>query len=283
MKPTREQGRNDLLVLRADYENRLNRDFPALYRDEFCLVDNRSMRIVIDDISYQTDVSLEESLEFLFIACSGDIQSFDARRQAQMLAQKMERLKTVLDPRKTMVLFPGNGAQTVKDLLPEDFFADMEVICVPTTRTVDPKTKAVQGVAISEVTQMRKMVSDKRITNFVVVDDVIMSGTTLTALREALPGRNATWYAGGLFMLSPIQNKGRAKTPSGVDGYMSIVAPTVYQGTNGIPAMNSLSTLVGESEKSNMVRERYMTDFVSDPEIFIEMVKQIQESVKLQS
>lgn len=276
-----EKGSKNIDIIRADIEQRLSRDFPALYRDELCIIDSNNNRLVIDDISYKADTSIEESLELLFLSCSGDVQSFDARRQAQLLGEGMERLVTVLDPKRTMVLFPGNGAQVVQDLLPTALFADMQVLSVPTVRTIDPKTKAVQGVSIANVTKMRKIVGDKKIRNVVVVDDVIMSGTTLSAIRQALSIRNADWYAGSFFMLSPIQNKGRATTPSGVDGYKVIITPTLYQGTTGIPAVNSLSTLIGSSEKSEAVRKRYMTDFVEDSALFSEMVELLQQTESL--
>lgn len=281
-KIIKEPRTDTLSILQAEAEKRLAQNFPTLYREELTMIDPKSTRLVIDDISYRAVQPVTEALEFLFLACQGEVQSYDARRQTRMLASKIARLKSVLNTKRTMVIFPGNGGQVVKDLLPADLLTDMAVVSIPVTRSVNPKTKAIEGVTVAGVTQARKIISDARISAFVVIDDAIVTGSTLTALRESLPMRGSEWYAGGLFMLSPIQNKGKAKGPSGVEDFNSIIAPTVYQGVSGIPALNSLSTLIGSSEKSKAVRSRYIRDFVEDPGMFTEMVQQLQKSVSLE-
>lgn len=274
-----ELGNTKYDVLRSDAKQRLARDYPYLYMDEFLLVDNRSCRFAIDDVSYRARNPVEEYIEFLFVACKGDVQVFEASKLTTALTKRIERLLTVVIPQRTVVLFPGEGAQTVRKLLPEALLEGITVVSVPTQRKVDARTKTVDGVTISDVTQIRKQLSDMKINTIIVLDDVIATGETLSTLREAFPGRNVDWYAGAFFARSPLQNRGRAVSPSGIEGFKSVLTPIVYQGINGIPGLNSLSTLTGSSDKSKSVRKRYMDDYVTDPDIFLEMVQQLQQSV----
>ena len=268
-------------VLKADVETRLGRDFPSLCIDKLMLIDNKSTRLVIDDISYRADVSIDEALEFLFLSCQGDVQAFDVKDLVQGLATRMETLLRVVNQRKTVVFFPGNGAETIRKLLPEDIFGNATIVSLPAERRINTKTKAVEGVTILNVTQARKVLSGITVESIIVVDDAIVTGSTLTVLRNTFPYRKVKWYAASLFMLSPLQNRGQAQKPSGIEGYDSIIAPVVYQGMSGIPPLNSLSTLVGTSEKSRRVRDRYVADFVADQAIFMETIKQLQQSFTL--
>ena len=85
-----------------------------------------------------------------------------------------------------------------------------------------------------------------------------------------------------MMTLSPIQNRQRSKESAcGIDGYSSITCPIVYQGTTGTPPLNSLSNFIGVSEKSEMVRERYIQKYVKDIDSFKEAIKQIQMRVIL--
>ncbi len=276
-----ELGNTKFDIMRADAKQRIARDYPCLYMDEFLLVDNRSCRLAIDDLSCQAKFSIDEYLEFLFVACKGEVKAFEATQLTTALAKKVERLATVVPAQRTAVIFPGEGAQVVRKLLPESLLEDMTIISIPTQRKVEVRKKTVAGVIVGNVTQVRKQLSDMKINTIIVLDDAIATGQTLTALREAFPGRNIDWYAGALLTRSPLQNRERAGSSNGIEGFKSILTPIVYQGTNGIPALNSLSTLIGTSDKSEAVRRRYMDDYVTDRNIFLEMVQQLQQSVVL--
>ena len=109
---------------------------------------------------------------------------------------------------------------------------------------------------------------------------MIATGFTLTALRKTLDQRNAEWFAASLMSLSPLQRRGKVKNAlSGVEGYNVIISPLVYQGISGTPSLNSLSTLVSESEKGNIVRSRYLQAYVADTEIFTESVQKIRNNL----
>ncbi|MCL5091317.1 MAG: hypothetical protein M1342_00630 [Patescibacteria group bacterium] len=268
-----------LAALKQEMDGKLERDFPKLYKDESVLIETPSTRIAVDDLSWKARQSIAEALEFLFVACSGEIVSYDVRRQGQKLVEKLVRLMTVLDRKKTLAIFPGDGAQAVKEQLPEKLLSGLMAVDLPVRREVDARTKTVKGVTVADVTKIRKLIADGKFNTFLVLDDVIATGATASAIRAAFPVKNGQWYAGSLLMLSPLQNRSRAAGPSGLAGYGSIIAPTVYQGTAGIPAVNSVSTLIGTSEKSVAVRNRYINDFVIDQPIFTEMVQQLRQMV----
>lgn len=266
-------------ILEDQARTRLGRDYPNLYYDRLSLIDPKRQRFVIDDISYRAQGSVEDALEYLMLACTGDVLAYDAYQLSRGLAGKVDGLLRASNRRKTVVMFPGSGAQTVKDLLPEGLLDGTIVVEVPTQRRVDQRG-TVEGVAVGDVTRVRKIFSDTRPEGVIVIDDVIATGSTLYALREQFPGRNIEWNAAVLMSLSPIQRRGLNSTRSGVDGFGSVVTEIVYQGVSGIPAVNSLSTLTGDSEKSRAVRERYMAEYVADPDIFTEAVTALQEKMK---
>lgn len=267
-------------ALRADAQKRLSEKYPSLYFDRLELVDNRSARIVVDDVSYRATGNIAETIEFLLVACKGNTLLFDTWRLTKELSGKLQRLLAITPAQRTAVLFPGEGARVVRELFPQSLLDNVAVISVPTRRNVDARTKMLSGVTVGNVTQTRKQLAEIRVNTIIVVDDVIASGATLMALREAFPGKNVDWYAGAQLARSPSQNnKGRVTSQSGIEGFRSVIAPVVYQGINGIPAVNSLSTLIGTSEKSEAIRERYMENYVTDPYIFLEMVQQLQQSV----
>lgn len=273
---TRE--RNQLFQLENDAINKLQRDFPSLYWDRFVFIDTSTTRLGIDDISYRTSSSIQEDVELMQIACKGWLEIIDAKDLTRALEEKLKKLFRALNPRKTIVVFPGIGAQVVKDLLSEDLTKGMGIINISTKRIVS-RNGSIQGVELYGKTALRQEVTDRKTETIVVVDDVIVTGSTLTAIQSAVPARNIEWFGASLMALSPLQGRG-AKTASGVEGYKSIITPVVYQGLTGIPPLNSLSTLVGASPKSEIVRGDYIMNYVNDIETFMNAVNQIQEKMK---
>jgi adenine/guanine phosphoribosyltransferase-like PRPP-binding protein len=274
-----ETTTNSLEVLKDNAKSRLGREFPALTYDRLVMVDPKQTRLGIDDVSALTNTSLEENIAFLMLACKGEMFLYDAATFTKALSEKLDRLIDVSGRSKTVLIFPGNGAQTVKGLLPKGILDGTTVIDVPTVRKVSAQ-KTVEGVTITNATQGRKIIADVKPQTIVVVDDVIASGATLSTLQEAFPGRKIEWNAAALLSLSPIQRRKFVNgTKSGIEGYENIVSPIVYQGTSGIPAVNSISTLIGSSEKSEAVRTRYVEDFVVDQALFNEALKELREKI----
>lgn len=270
----RSQTEIPLGVKETLLKDRISKEYPALYMDRFLLVDATQTRLVIDDISYRTETPIQDDIETLALSCQGWMEVYDAKKLTLGLAERIQGLFRVLNTRRTLVIFPGEGAQVVKDLLPEDSTEGVTTVDVGTERVVS-KTGAVEGVELTGKTQVREAIGDVNPEAVVVLDDAIVTSATLTAVRNAFPVRKAAWYAGSLMTLSPLQRK-LGISVSGVEGYTGIITPIVYQGTNGIPAVNSLSTLVGDSQKSQIVRSAYMDKYVEDQESFLATVEQLK-------
>ena len=272
----KDTDQNTFSIVQQETEQKLARDYPTLYKERFVLVDNRQTRLALDDISYKTDASTEEGIELLLMSCKGWVEMYDTAKLTDTLALRMQTFLQGLDKKRTLVLFPGNGAQVVKDRLMEsNALEGLTTADVETQRQVDQKGSVV-GVEIVGKNQVREKISATKPDTILVFDDVISTGSTLTALQTAFPVRNAQWYAATLMTLSPIQNRRNGK-PSGVDGYKSIITSVVYQGISGIPALNSLSTLIGDSPKSEVVRAKYIDDYVSESETFAEAVQMLRQ------
>lgn len=282
MRNFNETGQKTFAILKEEAEKKVGEKNPSLYYDKFVLIDTNISRFAIDDISYKTDQNIKEALGFLFLACKGEVNVFDAPILVDALAKKLRRLLSAVDQNRTVVIFPGTGSQVLKELLPSDLLNGVAVLDLPAQRKVDEKSGTVQGVTLGEINKLRKTFSDTKAKTAIVLDDVIMSGATLQTIQDATPGRNIEWFAGSLMMLSPNQKGEKNNTSeSGVNDYNAILTSIVYQGINKkVPALNSISTLVGNSTKSEMVRTRYMQKYVDDSEIFLDSVKQLQINIQ---
>lgn len=253
---------------------RIGKEYPLLYTDQFLLLDTRTTRLGIDDITYRAKEPIREELDILALSCRGWFEIYDVRSLMTPFVEKVRRLLNTMNRKRCVVIFPGNGAEVVKDLLPPDITEEVTVLELPTQRKFGIKG-ILEGVTISDVTKARKVIVDTKVESIVVLDDVIVTGATLTAIRGNIPGRGIAWYAGSLLMRSPLQGK-KTIIRSGVEGYDATITPIVYQGTTGTPAVNSLSTLTGNSEKSIAVRAKYMVDYVENKEAFLKTIQILQ-------
>ncbi|MBI2327361.1 hypothetical protein HYU92_03480 [Candidatus Curtissbacteria bacterium] len=253
-------------------QERVSKEFPTLSGDRFLLVDTQTTRLAIDDISYRSRTPVKDDIETLALSCKGWTDIYDARTLIPTLAQKMRKLLDIINARRTLIVFPGNGARVVKDLLPQDLLDDVNNLELPTQRRVEA-SGAVAEVTVSDMTRARKMAAEIKMQNLIVLDDAIVTGTTLTAIREIFPARTVMAFAGSLFTLSPLQRKNK---PTNIEGIKSIFTSIIYQGTTGIPPLNSLSTIIGNSERSAAIRAKYIGDYVEDKETFLETIKRLQ-------
>ena len=267
-------------ITKETVRSRISKDFSGIYWDKLILVDNTTTRLAIDDISYRAQSPIQENIELLQLACKGWLEVYDAEELTIALSEKLAALLRAVNTNKTIMVFPGNGAKIVRDLLPTIILDGIVNIDVSTKRTVNAKTGAVEDVEIGEKNVVRKAISDINAQTIIVLDDVIATGATLSALRDSFPARNLEWFAGSLMMLSPVQKKTRIKRESGIDGYTSIISPLIYQGVTGAPALNSLYTFIGNSEKSQIVRTKYIQNYVEDEESFCNALDAIRGKIQ---
>ena len=278
MKENDIQGKIETIEQSTKY--RLSKDYQALYWEQLIVVDCPRTRLAIDDISYKAKLPIDYDIEMLKLACNGWVEIYDARDLTASLEQKLKSLVRALNPRKTIVIFPGNGAQVVKELLGKNLFDGFPSTSVSTQRIIDTGTKTLLGVQVENKNAVRKILSEINPEIILVLDDAIATGATLTALQQAFSTRKTEWFAGSLMMLSPLQRRGNKNSNSGIDGYRTILSPIIYQGVSGTPPLNSLSTFVGDSEKSEIVRYNYMQEYADDKEAFQQAIEQIQRKMK---
>lgn len=272
-----------LEIIESDARKRLAREFPAFSLERFLLVDNQSTRLIIDDVSYQSQVPVDQYIDLLLASCKGQTDVYRAQDLIRALNENLGRSLEKSQGKTTIMMFPMNGALVIKNLL-GDNFEDYPLVDVQTQRRIDMTTGATLGVDISNQEEIKEILSRLEPENIIIVDDVIVTGSTLRAIKNAFSiDSTSQWYACSLMALSPLQNRQRSKTsPSSIEGYDSINAVVVYQGLSGTPAVNSLSTLIGDSDKSNAVRSRYMVKYVDDQGGFLNTVELIkQQGVKL--
>lgn len=271
--------------IQAGYESELRRKYSSIYFERFTLVDTNKSPLIIDDVSYRISQTAGAEVEMGFelmrmaILSGGDIERYDATSLTQVLAQQTQRFLDGMDPKKTVVIFPGSGAKTVKDIFSSESMDRLQTVTVNAKRKIDPRTNAVTGVEIGNKSQAKEAIADIRPSSIVVVDDTIATGATLRAVQDAFPSRNAQWYALSLMTLSPTQNRSNGKCDSGVEGYTSVVSPIVYQGTTGKPSLTSLSSIIGTTEKSQLVRQRFCERFIEEKDAFTEAIKALQQAV----
>lgn len=182
------------------------------------------------------------------------------------------------NPESAILLFPGKGAKSViretldtSDLLPYDtYFFD-------TFRPVNSVGK-VGEVILQFPETLEDRLQENTIATIIVIDDVIATGKTLGAIarevRRLEKHRNETDPSSSPVGLEAIS--WFCREPTEIIDYERVQSVFRYRATDGWPALNSLSTLLGNNEKSQMVRARFVKRFVSYPYGFFKQLDAIR-------
>lgn len=180
----------------------------------------------------------------------------DASTLAPETTALVERALTDAVPERTVIVFPGEGSLSVlRESLPDQScLAPFRCFPVPARRIVD-KGK-VLGVSLEPGRDLTDTLSDGDVDTVVVVDDCIATGSTVNAVRamvtkqskkQSLRFRAVTWFC---------------RQPTNATGY-DVDAIVRYASQEGCPALQSLSTLLGNDAKSAAVRDRFRRRFSS--------------------
>lgn len=144
-------------------------------------------------------------------------------------------------PQRTLVIFPGRGAQMVRDLLPRQWLQRYHTTSVHAERRWVPGENPVcQGGRIPNPRL------ELRVEHVVVVDDVVSSGVTCQAVRKW----NQLWFPRSQWSVLAWVKQQSAS----LRGYSDSFAPTVVGVAGRRTPINSLSTLLREPEMA----ERYL-------------------------
>lgn len=264
-------------------KERLKREYPSLQYQQFILLDD-DYRIFIDDISLPNDDSIliHQKIEQLASACSGGTYIYSINDLTNQLKKQLNTMLENMQKNSVLLIFPGEGSQSVKKLLFNDM-ALYKTIDIPARRKIDTSSGKVEGVDILIQDNFHDYLSENDIKTILLIDDVIATGTTAVNIRERCD-KNIVFIAAPLLMFSPIQNKQyeyNRQPPSGIKGFTKIATPLVYQGLGKIPPVNSISTLMGQSDRSKIIRDRFCNRNVSQLNLFNNSMSEL--NVLLQS
>ena len=185
---------------------------------------------------------------------------------ADLDALLKQGLSEIINIRDTLFVFPGNGAKKVRELSKIHIgYLQTEVFAKRFWKPGNEPIVTVGTITPPVGTPKRK------IKTIIVLDDVISSGQTFFKLYEKNFDRfktSCTWFGGCWFAQVPRMER----TISGITGYQKIITAIVVEGPQGkrVP-LNSLSTLVLESEIAKSYAQRHF----QDPVEFLEIIQKL--------
>lgn len=264
----------------TEYEQKIRTAFPNLDYREFKLLDNKQERLGIDDLSTQySKEKVKELAELFTLACKGFIYFYSAEYMSLSLNNQLDNLLERLNPERTLLVFPGNGAQAVKTLIRPEVFKFFGSLDLQVQRILSQDMSVSRVDILTGKTLIHKGLSPK-LCSCVVIDDVLLTGTTAQSIRKFLDDRdNLEWYMGTWMSLSPLQSRPKRELDqfgSSLPGYRKVVTNILYQGISGIPANNSLSSFAEFDEKSNLIIDGYKRKYVEDLETFDHVIEALR-------
>lgn len=206
------------------------------------------MRIIIDDIHAGIAGKMLEG--------SGTTILSSEEMTTQLVAS---HLWEKFDPAKTILIFPGGGAEIIRGYLPNGWLKQWRWTTVPAKRFWQPGTApwAIAG----RIAPDRFLLGFK---NMIIIDDVISSGETARMVRRVnepwIPG--ATWHAFTWI----------AERAANLPGFgIKYAVAEVGERNRKVP-INSLSTLISCPE----IARNYARRNTTDPEQFLALLNQLK-------
>ncbi|MFA5107119.1 MAG: hypothetical protein WC497_02185 [Patescibacteria group bacterium] len=233
--------------------------YPAFSYDSSIVTDGR---ILLIDEPISSDIRTE--LASLNTVDKQDLVFLEDRLLADRLEPILRQL--VLNDPETLFVFPGNGSNYPRRY--SQIWQDRPNASVPARRFWHPGADPI--ALVGRVLPELFLIIGVGVV--LVVDDVISSGQTLSALYQNNAWRfpRARWLGAAWVAQLP-----RMKSISGVKGYQSITAACLVQKRNGtgrVP-INSLSTLRLCPE----IAESYASRHFVRPADFLSLIRQRPE------
>lgn len=111
-RPAEEQQISLVMQLRKFYPNL-----------EFGRLDwiNAQTHVVIDDLSYRSDnPGIAEEVSKFESSCIGKVKVYSLAELTRNLEQTMLPFLKTCNPQRTLIVFPGEGSETVKNILSKE-------------------------------------------------------------------------------------------------------------------------------------------------------------------
>ncbi|QQS43795.1 hypothetical protein IPM65_06695 [Candidatus Roizmanbacteria bacterium] len=214
---------------------------------------------------------MDGSYQQLAVLNNRELTVFKAADLTRELAARLDQI-----PKTAAFIFPGNGSRIIQDIMQlsyPEILQDRLCMAVKTKRTLEDGIWSV-SVEVPELSEELK-----RCTDWIIVDDVVLSGQTARTIQQEIitnTGRdNDSWTVASWLSLDPKRRKKMTKTksPSSVEGFDAVSAVYTYKGGNGIPPCNSLSTLLFADEKGQAVRDKLKSTYF--PEGFDQFLQKL--------
>ena len=160
------------------------------------------------------------------------------------------------DPQQTLLVFPGNGANILRQYLPQSWLERWEWRSVPAKRFWIPGEDP--WVSTGRIFSSGFILGKK---DLVIMDDVVSSGQTIRSVHKGnsswIPG--VTWHACAWL----------AQCSASWRGFASLTAAVWTGNRQTREPINSLSTLLADKEICNSFAVRNL----SDPQSFLTLME----------
>jgi hypothetical protein len=200
--------------------------------------------------------------------------------------------KELLNDQKIAIIYPANGGLLLKSILNINEYNKEYV--------VEAKRDVVNSMRIISLPKklLDNLMNDK-INTILVLDDVIVSGSTLKAIQDEVykqtdivdesmcnQGERFSWISGvkkrldlkwfaGSLMTSARRTKDKREQDENLMGFEKVFTSIYYKGEGGFTPVNSISTWVYDENKGDGVLLSYANKYANNPDEFIKYVKSL--------
>lgn len=248
---------------------RFKNSWPVIAFGKACLVDGT---VLIQDIT--PDDALTQAARKLNETSSITLQVVDGINLTKNMVTLIEK-SGVLDT-KPLIIYPGNGAQSVKNFIASiDKRFIINTVNLPTQRTMIRNGEFDLSVDYSPLPQ--SINTD----TVLIIDDVVASGQTAQTIASEIKSRFtdtrcilATWM---FTMPTKPENK---KSPSGVMGIDQTLASMVLKGNlTSRPPINSLSCFIRSENKYEEMKANFLKKYITNQQKFRQFISSVEEKV----
>lgn len=242
------------------------RRFPKIKFGKFYVADGN---VLIQDCSPGVNIQDNERINSLIneqLNSEGSLATFqivDANEASKKLLQLLSRKRN----KNSLVLFPGNGALSVKKYLSALDSEYANGVYIPVSRTMIDKGKFEVYVKIPDL--------PKGFSEILLIDDVVASGQTSTAIVKELAKKTGTLPPIDLACWLTLDNRDPYYS-AGLPYFRSVFASLVVKGNNvSKPAINSLSCLLDQTGRYDRVKQEYTRRYLPNGEKIIEDIRNL--------